>query len=406
TVDVKRNPSYRPNGPAEYARALKKWGAKVPGALHDSLLAMRDTGTNTSAFGEVGAKSVHDDREYVSSVGFGTPSQWLDVTLDTGSSDVWVFSSETRLSLNADRPRWVIENSTTAKRVENATWSIVYADGSIARGNVWTDTISLGGTTVPNATLESAVNVSPELSGDRDSAGVFGLAYSLPTGTSPQQPAVLPALLQHLPQALFTVDLRHGSNASSSSSAANNSAYTFGYIDSSRHLSSSPIQYTPLLPNATYWHIAYNGLHLGGHREWYLSSAWSAGVDTGTALLLLGRFATTLYYGAVPGARQNWNMGGLWEFPCDLRDGNGTAVALPDLDIGFPGGAKGDGLVATIPGRYLNHTVMEDNTTMCMGGLQEWRDANGGILGDVFLKAVYAVFDVGGRRVGFAAKEL
>jgi hypothetical protein len=38
--------------------------------------------------GEVGAKSVHDDREYVSSVGFGTPSQWLDVTLDTGSSDV------------------------------------------------------------------------------------------------------------------------------------------------------------------------------------------------------------------------------------------------------------------------------------------------------------------------------
>jgi hypothetical protein len=116
------------------------------------------------------------------------------------------------------------------------------ADGSIARGNVWTDTISLGGTTVPNATLESAVNVSPELSGDRDSAGVFGLAYSLPTGTSPQQPAVLPALLQHLPQALFTVDLRHGSNASSSSSAANNSAYTFGYIDSSRHLSSSPIR--------------------------------------------------------------------------------------------------------------------------------------------------------------------
>jgi hypothetical protein len=38
--------------------------------------------------GDVGAESIRDDREYLSRVGFGTPLQWLDVDLDTGSSDV------------------------------------------------------------------------------------------------------------------------------------------------------------------------------------------------------------------------------------------------------------------------------------------------------------------------------
>lgn len=38
--------------------------------------------------GDVNANTVKDDREYLSRVGFGTPLQWLNVDLDTGSSDV------------------------------------------------------------------------------------------------------------------------------------------------------------------------------------------------------------------------------------------------------------------------------------------------------------------------------
>jgi hypothetical protein len=41
TLDLQRNPNYRPNGPAAYARALTKWGAKVPRELTASLAAIR-----------------------------------------------------------------------------------------------------------------------------------------------------------------------------------------------------------------------------------------------------------------------------------------------------------------------------------------------------------------------------
>lgn len=44
TLDLPRNPDYAPNGPAAYARALKKWGAKVPKELTQSLAAMRGDG--------------------------------------------------------------------------------------------------------------------------------------------------------------------------------------------------------------------------------------------------------------------------------------------------------------------------------------------------------------------------
>jgi hypothetical protein len=41
TVDLPRNPNYTPNGPAAYARALSKWGGKVPKELVKSLTNIR-----------------------------------------------------------------------------------------------------------------------------------------------------------------------------------------------------------------------------------------------------------------------------------------------------------------------------------------------------------------------------
>ncbi|KAK4038158.1 putative Endothiapepsin precursor [Parachaetomium inaequale] len=386
TLDLQRNPNYAPNGPAAYARALTKWGAKVPAELAASLDAMRgDVGV-----GDVGAETIRDDREYLSRVGFGTPLQWLSMDLDTGSADVWIYSSETRQPVAGERRVWKIEESSTAEKVENGTWMISYGDGSAAWGTLYRDTLSLASLTLPNATLESAVSASSSLTSDPYIDGIFGLPYALPSQTDPQQPSVLSSLLPSLAAPLFTVDLRHHSSSG---------AYTFGYVDPSRHKSSTPIWYTPLTPNATFWQFPYSGIHVGGNDTWYTSNS-TAIADTGTSLLLLGRHAAEVYYGTVPGASKNLTAGGIWTYPCTLSTlENGM---LPDFEIGFE-----NGFVARVPGRFMNYTVMPDDTGKCMGGLQEWGNGEDlGIFGDVFLKAVYAVFDVGGGRIGFAEKEL
>jgi hypothetical protein len=49
TLNLERNPNYTPNGPAAYARALRKWGADVPVSLTNSLTAMRDDGESSTS---------------------------------------------------------------------------------------------------------------------------------------------------------------------------------------------------------------------------------------------------------------------------------------------------------------------------------------------------------------------
>ena len=43
--------------------------------------------------GNITATTIEQDLEYLSLIGFGTPPQYIPVDLDTGSTDVWVYSA-------------------------------------------------------------------------------------------------------------------------------------------------------------------------------------------------------------------------------------------------------------------------------------------------------------------------
>ena len=89
----------------------------------------------------------------------------------------WVFSAELKQSQIGNHSIYDPSKSTTSKLLNGATWDIDYGDGSSAKGNVYTDTVSVGGSVATGQAVELASKVSKEFVGDYASDGLLGLAF-------------------------------------------------------------------------------------------------------------------------------------------------------------------------------------------------------------------------------------
>ncbi|EFQ97670.1 aspergillopepsin-F [Nannizzia gypsea CBS 118893] len=355
---------------AAYARALHKFGMKIPKAVSDA------------AKGSVPTTPTQNDEQYVTQVTVGGST--LNLDLDTGSADLWVFSTET--PQDESQGHNIYKPSSGAKRLDGYSWEIKYGDSSSAHGDVFLDTVTVGGVTTSSQAVESAKEVSSQFVKDKATDGLMGLSFSVLNTVQPQpQKTFFDNVLSQLEQPLFTCTLKHGEPGT----------YDFGYIDDSKH--TGEIAYTQVDNSNGWWGFTADGYSIGGgsNSSYSLYGAQhkranggsiSGIADTGTTLMLLSDDVVGDYYQNVQGATQDQMQGG-WVFPCDAN--------LPDfiLNIG--------GYNAVVPGKFMN--FQEIDNSMCFGGLQS---SGGGstpnIFGDVFLKSQFVVWDTQGPRIGFA----
>lgn len=298
---------------------------------------------------------------------------------DRETKNRWVFSSELPANEQANHNIYNPSKSGTSKTASGETWSISYGDGSSASGNVYTDVVNVGGTSVTGQAVELAKTISSEFAQDQ-SDGLLGLAFSsINTVTPNQQRTFFANAEASLAAPLFTADLKKGAPGS----------YNFGYVDAGAY--TGDITYTAVDNSQGFWGFTSSGYAVGSGSA-VVSESIPAIADTGTSLLLLPDDLVAAYYAQVSGSSNSQSDGG-YIFACD--------AALPDLTLRI------EGYAAVVPGAYMNYAPASEGGS-CFGGLQSNDGIGQSIFGDVFLKAQFVVFDdaAGGPRLGFAAKEL
>ncbi|CEJ92327.1 hypothetical protein VHEMI07987 [[Torrubiella] hemipterigena] len=361
------------NGPLALARAYAKYGAPVPDHLAKAAEtraaflnsinghSVRRSGNGT---GTATATPDHGDLEYLVPVQIGTPPQTLNLDFDTGSSDLWVFSSETDKTDAGSHSIYDIEKSTSAKKVSGATWSITYGDHSSSSGDVYQDVVTLGGLSVQSQAVEAAKKVSTQFAqGAND--GLLGLAFSSINTVKPtKQKTWFDNIASSLDAPVFTADLKHNEPGS----------YIFGAVPSA----AKEILYAPVDDSQGFWQFETTAGD---------SQTFNAIADTGTTLLLANSQVVGAYYKSVSGATLDQQQGG-YIFDCNTK--------LPDFTF-----TVGKGSI-TVPGSLINYAPASGS--QCFGGIQPMDDIPLAIFGDVALKAAYVVFDAGKKQVGWAPK--
>lgn len=190
TIHQVERANHKNNGALSMYKTYLKYKTPIPdwlaaavanstGISYEKLLR-RDEGSAVST-----PIDTYDDA-YVTPVSIGTPAQVLNLDFDTGSSDLWVFSSLTASADVDGQDTYDPDDSSTSELLSGYTWDISYGDGSSSSGVVYTDTVSIGGVTVTDQAVEAAETVSSSFTSESAIDGLLGLGFDSLNTVSPK----------------------------------------------------------------------------------------------------------------------------------------------------------------------------------------------------------------------------
>lgn len=210
--------------------------------------------------------------QYYGEISLGTPPQKFEVIFDTGSSDLWVASSQCDSSCGRHAKYNSAKSSTY---VANGTaFNIMYGSGPVS-GFESVDILQTGGISVQNqefaqVTDASGLGAAYKL-GKFD--GILGLAF--PVLSVNHVPTVFENMVTQklVPSSVFSFYLGKTDGATGE--------LTMGGTDPAHY--SGDITYVPLKA-ATYWEITLDGLQYGS-TQYVPTGGQNAIVDSGTSIL-------------------------------------------------------------------------------------------------------------------------
>jgi len=378
-------PSPHHNGASDVAHLAQKYGAQIPlggfgGSGRKVAIEERDdslywTQNQQEIFNSGGhgvPLSNFANAQYFTDITLGTPPQTFKVILDTGSSNLWVPSKSCSSIACFLHTKYDSSASSTYKR-NGTKFEIRYGSGSM-EGFVSKDTLTIGDLAIKDQAFAEATK-EPGLAfafGKFD--GILGLAYDTIAVNH-----ITPPFYEMINQGLLDAPVftfRLGESEEDGGEAV------FGGIDDTHY--TGKIHYVPLRQKA-YWEVELEKVKFGDE-ELELENTGAA-IDTGTSLIALPTDIAEMLNAQI-GATKSWN--GQYTVPCD------KVPSLPDLSFYFDGQSypiKATDYILNVQNTCISaFTPMDIN--LPWGSL--W------IIGDVFLRRYFTVYDLGRDAVGFA----
>ncbi|KAE8152670.1 aspartic peptidase domain-containing protein [Aspergillus avenaceus] len=312
--------------------------------------------------------------QYFSEIEIGSPPQKFKVVLDTGSSNLWVPSSECGSIACYLHNKYDSSSSSTYKK-NGTEFAIKYGSGSLS-GFVSQDTMKIGDLKVKDQLFAEATS-EPGLAfafGRFD--GILGLGFDTISVNKIPPPFYNMLDQKLLDEPVFSFYLGN------TNKEGDNSVATFGGVDKDHY--TGELVKIPLRRKA-YWEVDFDAIALGDN----VAELENTGVilDTGTSLIALPSTLAELINKEI-GAKKGFT--GQYSVDCDKRS------SLPDLTFTLSG---------------YNFTIGPYDYTLEVSGScisafmgMDFPEPVGplAILGDAFLRKWYSVYDLGNGAVGLA----
>ncbi|OQE35995.1 hypothetical protein PENCOP_c012G02470 [Penicillium coprophilum] len=313
------------------------------------------------------------DYSYFSPVYVGSQKKEMWMAIDTGAPNTWVFDSNCTEPV-CERHHKFDRSESTSYTTDGSTFSLFYGSGRVD-GKMGKDTISIAGLEV-SQTFGQANNAS-ETFQSYPFDGILGLGRSHTEGWE------LPSFMDLVADKKLIKSNLVGISLSRSADGGKDGEINFGTVDTTKF--DGTIKYTAT--NGKIWSIPVDDAYVNGKSCKF--SGKSATIDTGTTYLLIPPADAKTLFSLVPGASQQPSNKNNYLIPCNSTatiefEFSGVKYNVSPKDyVGNPESDGSDYCISTIVGYASNGA--------------NW------LVGDVFLKNVYTVFDFDNGKIGFGA---
>ncbi|CAO3599848.1 unnamed protein product [Absidia cylindrospora] len=312
--------------------------------------------------------------QYYGVVELGTPPQPFTVVFDTGSSNLWVPSTHCSSIACFLHKRY--DSSQSNSFIENGTdFSIQYGSGSL-EGFISQDTLHVGGISLPHQGFAESTKEPGFTFALARFDGILGLGYNTIAVQHVVPPFYNMVNRELVDEPVFSFWLNDAGDES------DGGELVFGGMDPAHY--QGDITWAPVTRKG-YWQIEMQDIKFDG--EYVDLDPIGAAIDTGSSLIVAPSTVAELINKQL-GAKKNWS--GQYTIDCDKVDD------LPEFCFMF---AEKD---FCLDGKDYILNVQNQ----CISGFMGMDiPAPAGpiwIIGDVFLRKYYSVYDLGNDRVGLA----